>query len=112
MTLAQEKCEPCHVGGTPLAPDEAHALAARIPEWILSETKIERVFKCKDFREAMVFVNKVADMAEENDHHPDIHIDYGRVTLTLWTKKIGGLSRNDFVLAAKIDQMAAGHPQA
>ena len=66
---------------------------------------IERQFRFKDFREAIAFVNKVADLAESEGHHPDIFISWNKVRLTLTTHKIGGLSRNDFVLAAKIDEL-------
>ncbi len=107
MSLSQETCKPCQAGGTPLPPDAARTLAADTPLWTLSDAKIEREFKCKDFRAAIAFVNQIADVAEAEGHHPDISIDYSRVKLTLWTKKIDGLSRNDFILAVKIDQLAA-----
>ena len=107
MTLSQEKCEACRAGGTPLTPDAARTLAADAPLWTLLDARIEREFTCRDFRAAIAFVNQVADIAEAEGHHPDICIDYRRVRLTLWTKKIGGLSRNDFIVAAKIDQLAA-----
>lgn len=74
-----------------------------VPQWTQKENKIERVFKFSDFKEAMVFVNKVADIAEGEGHHPDIGISYNKVTIVLWTHAIGGLSLNDFILAAKID---------
>lgn len=76
---------------------------AQVPAWTQIENKIERVFKFADFKEAMVFVNKVAELAEKEGHHPDIHISYSKVTITLWTHAVGGLSLNDFILAAKID---------
>ena len=67
--------------------------------------KIEKSFKFKDFNEAMMFVNKVAEIAEEQGHHPDILIQWNKVTLTLWTHAIKGLHENDFILAAKIDEL-------
>ena len=66
---------------------------------------IEKLFKFKNFAEAMIFVNKVAEIAEEQDHHPDIFIKWNEVTLTLWTHAINGLFENDFILAAKIDEL-------
>jgi 4a-hydroxytetrahydrobiopterin dehydratase len=105
MILCEEKCEPSHAGDVPLRKAEADVLAPSVPQWKLSEKKIERKFKFKDFRHAMVFVNRVADAANEQDHHPNIDISYDRVLLTLSTEKIGGLSRNDFILAAQIDQL-------
>ena len=65
--------------------------------------KIKKEFKFKNFKEAMSFVNKVADLAEEQGHHPDIHISYNRVGIELWTHAVSGLSENDFIMAAKID---------
>lgn len=106
MTLSDEKCEPCRVGGTPLPAREAGELARRVPQWTLSDKQIEREFKFKDFHQAMAFVNRVAEVANEQDHHPDIYISYSRVLLTLSTHKIGGLSRNDFILAVKVDRLA------
>ena len=76
-----------------------------IPGWEIleEERKIKREFKFKDFRSAMAFANKVADLAEAEQHHPNFYIFYNRVTLELWTHAIGGLSENDFIMAAKID---------
>lgn len=106
MTLLKEKCKPCRQGGSPLSVDEALTLSLDIPRWELLESSIQRTFAFDSFIEAINFVNEVAEVAEEQEHHPDIFVDYKNVTLTLWTKKIGGLSRNDFILAAKIDELA------
>ena len=79
-----------------------------VPGWTKSEgeiDKIEKLFKFKDFKEAMKFVNSVAEISEEQDHHPDIFIQWNKVTLTLWTHAISGLFENDFILAAKIDEI-------
>jgi 4a-hydroxytetrahydrobiopterin dehydratase len=105
MKLTDEKCVPCHAGGTPLAAEEARELAREIPAWTLSEKQLDRELKFKNFREAMAFVNKTAGAAEEDGHHPDIFVSYNRVRLTLSTHRVGGLSRNDFILAAKIDRI-------
>ncbi len=106
MTLLQDNCKPCRIGGTPLSHEDAAVLASDIPGWELLESKIQRSFTFKSFREAIGFVNRVAEAAEEQDHHPDIFVDYRTVSLILWTKKVGGLSRNDFILAAKINELA------
>ena len=106
MELIAEKCTPCQAGGTPLPAGEARELAREVPGWTLAEKQIERELKFADFRQAIAFVNRVADAAEADDHHPDIFVSYSRVRLTLATHKIGGLSRNDFILAAKIDRIA------
>ncbi len=105
MALTEEKCVPCEGGEPPLGPDEARALSVQTPEWTVHEKAIERQFTCKDFRAAIAFVNRVADVAEEEGHHPDIYIYYNKVRFELSTHKIGGLSRNDFILAAKIDRL-------
>ncbi|MHB9026980.1 MAG: 4a-hydroxytetrahydrobiopterin dehydratase [Armatimonadota bacterium] len=107
MELTQQKCVPCEVGTKPLARDEAEKLLAEAPQWTLQEDAkaITREFKLKDFRAAIDFVNKVAEIAEAEGHHPDIFIYYNKVKLTHSTHKIGGLSLNDFILAAKIDRV-------
>jgi 4a-hydroxytetrahydrobiopterin dehydratase len=106
VKLSDEKCAAYEVGDVPLQAQEAGELASSVPQWTLSEKKIEREFEFKDFLQAMIFVNQVANAASAQDHHPDIHISYDRVRLTLSTQKIGGLSRNDFILAAQIDMLA------
>lgn len=77
------------------------------PGWDVTEDgkKIRREFLFKNFKEAMVFVNKVADIAESEGHHPDLHVFYNRVVVELWTHAIGGLSENDFIVAAKVNEL-------
>jgi 4a-hydroxytetrahydrobiopterin dehydratase len=106
MPLTSEQCKPCEKGGTPLPAEEARELAREVPLWTLAEKQIERGFKFKDFLKAMEFVNRMADAAQADNHHPDIFISYSLVRVTLSTHKVGGLSRNDFILAAKIDRIA------
>lgn len=103
--LTRKHCVPCEGGVPKLTRAEAEALLKQISSWTLTAdaTKIEKQFRFKDFREAMAFVNRVAAIANAEDHHPDILINYSRVTLTLWTHAIGGLSANDFIVAAKIE---------
>jgi 4a-hydroxytetrahydrobiopterin dehydratase len=105
MTLVEEKCKPCQGGEPTLSVTEAEKLARQVPEWSLEDKAIQRQFGFKDFREAIAFVNRVADIAEGEGHHPDIAISWNKVRLTLTTHKIGGLSRNDFIVAAKIDKL-------
>lgn len=102
--LKHKKCIPCE-GGSPLPENQVKELLKKTPNWILKEKKIERNFEFTDFKEAMQFVNKVADIAEEQGHHPDFHIHYNKVTLDLWTHAMNGLSENDFVMAAKINDI-------
>ena len=105
MALRDEKCESCTEGTPPLGTEEIRTLAQQTPEWTVHDKSIERSWTFADFRAAMVFVNRVADIAEEQGHHPDIYISYNKVRLELSTHKIGGLSQNDFLLAAKIDTL-------
>lgn len=105
--LYRKKCVPCQGGIPPLGPAEAREYLDGAPGWTLSDdaTRISRRFEFKDFREAMVFVNRVADLAEEEGHHPDIAIHWNVVDLVLYTHKIRGLHENDFILAAKIHRV-------
>jgi len=102
-TLTTKRCVPCEGGVPPLTQARAEELLMQTPGWELQDTYITRTYRFTDFKEAMVFVNRVADLAEAEGHHPDITITYSTVTLTLTTHAIAGLSENDFILAAKID---------
>jgi len=103
--LLNKKCVPCEGEVKPLSRADAQDYADEVPGWVLDEKalKISKEFKFKDFVEAIDFVGRVADIAEEEGHHPDIHIFYNKVLLELSTHSIDGLSENDFILAAKID---------
>jgi len=105
MMLAEQRAEAVPAGSKPLSRQEAENLAREIPGWTLKEGAIEREFKFKDFPEAIDFVNEVAALAQKQDHHPEIHISYNKVRLEFSTHKIGGLSRNDFILAAHVDRV-------
>ncbi len=102
MLLVEKRCEPVKAGTPPLQPGEVHRLLEEVPGWTVKDNALEREFNFRNFKEAIDFVNNVAARAEEEDHHPDIHIYYNRVKLILSTHKIGGLSYNDFIMAAKI----------
>ncbi len=110
--LASKHCVPCRGGIPPLPEEEARRLLAGAPGWKLEEngTRLTRRFEFKDFRKAIEFVNRVADIAEEEAHHPDIAIHWNKVDLILWTHKIGGLHENDFILAAKINRLLEEPP--
>jgi 4a-hydroxytetrahydrobiopterin dehydratase len=106
MKLSEQTAKPVAKGTVPLSQKEAEELVRDIPLWTLGIGAIEREFRFRNFREAMEFVNQVAALANEQDHHPDIFISYSNVRLTLSTHKINGLSLNDFIVAAKIDRLA------
>ncbi|MFX1560092.1 MAG: 4a-hydroxytetrahydrobiopterin dehydratase [Promethearchaeota archaeon] len=106
--LASLKCVPCRGDAPPMDGEKVKLMLDVVPGWTKSAgeiDKIEKTFKFKNFTKAMVFVNKVAEIAEEQGHHPDIFIQWNKVTLTLWTHAIKGLFDNDFILAAKIDEL-------
>jgi len=106
--LLQKKCIPCEGGAAALTRSEADALQKQTPEWGISDDgkRITRKFKWKNFNETTAFFNKVAAIAEEENHHPDFEVHWGSMNLTLWTHAIGGLSENDFIVAAKIDSLS------
>lgn len=106
--LAAKRCKPCEGGQKPMAPTAAEGYLAQVPGWHLvagEELKITKTLRFKDFAEAMRFVNRTADIAESEGHHPDFHVSWNRVTFELVTHAIGGLSENDFIMAAKINEL-------
>jgi len=108
MDLTKKHCVPCE-GGTPPLPDEKEdELIKQAQDWNLFRDgthKITRQFKFKDFKKTMEFVNKIAELAESEGHHPDIKIVYNKVNLDLFTHAVGGLSENDFIMASKINNL-------
>jgi 4a-hydroxytetrahydrobiopterin dehydratase len=112
MELNRESCVPCTKGGPPMPRDEAQALLEAVPAWSLSGDQevdsLHRRFSFPDFKAAIAFVNRMADVAEVEGHHPDFSVHYRLVDVELSTHDVGGLSRNDFILAAKIDKIAEG----
>ena len=107
QTLQQKHCTPCRGGVAPLDEAAARAYLADRPDWQLAADakRIERAFRFKNFAQAQAFVNAVGDVAEAEGHHPDIHFGWGYATISLQTHKIDGLHENDFILAAKIDDL-------
>jgi 4a-hydroxytetrahydrobiopterin dehydratase len=106
IDLKQKHCVPCEGGLPPMTREQIEKYSKETPEWqVADDKKITRSFKFKDFAESMVFVNKVASIANEENHHPDIYIFYNLVRLELMTHAVNGLFENDFILAAKIDEI-------
>ncbi len=104
--LASLTCVPCKGGVPPLKGQWLNALAVQLPTWkVVNEHHIERTYSFPDFAKALEYVNKVGAMAEQQGHHPDILLAWGRVGVTTWTHKIDGLTESDFILAAKCDQL-------
>ena len=110
MDLTKKHCVPCEEGGDPMSERDENKYIKQIPSWTLIKDgthKITRQFKFKNFKKAMEFVNSIADLAESEGHHPDIKIVYNKVRLELFTHAFGGLSENDFIMAAKINKLFA-----
>ena len=106
--LASKQCVPCRGGVPPLKGADLAAISAKVQGWqVVNEHHITKSFKFPDFVAALAFVNKVGALAEEQGHHPDIFLAWGRADVTIWTHKIDGLTESDFILAAKIDRIAA-----
>lgn len=109
--LTQRKCKPCEGGVEPCRIDEAEKQLEMLHGWRLAHEgqRIRKDWTAKHFMAAIDFFNRVAVIAEEDGHHPDLHVEgYRNVSIELWTHAIGGLSENDFILAAKIDALAFG----
>ncbi|MDQ3814951.1 MAG: 4a-hydroxytetrahydrobiopterin dehydratase [Armatimonadota bacterium] len=107
--LTQEKCTACRADAPAVTEEEKAQLMVQIPDWSVVERdnmpRLERVFKCDNFVQALEFTNRVGAIAEEAGHHPAILTEWGRVTVTWWTHAIRNLHLNDFIMAAKTDQV-------
>jgi len=105
--LAARKCVPCKGDTPPLKGGQLDALAEQLGgDWrAVDEHHLEKLYRFENFREALAFANRVGEIAEEQFHHPDIHLAWGRVRLEIWTHKIDGLTESDFVFAAKADRL-------
>ena len=104
--LAEKTCVPCKGDVPALKGAELHGFSHQLPNWnVVDEHHITRTFAFPDFRKALEFVNRVGAIAEEQGHHPDILLTWGKVEITIWTHRVKGLTESDFILAAKIDQL-------
>ena len=104
--LAEKECVPCKGGVPPLKGEELERLARQLPGWeVVDEHHLRRSFRFRNFREALDFVNRVGELAEEQNHHPDICFGWGRAEIMVFTHKIDGLTESDFVFAAKVDRL-------
>lgn len=104
--LASRDCVPCRGGVPPLRGHEIEMFLAQLEGWaVIEEHHLKKSFAFKNFREALNFVDRVGELSEEQGHHPDICLGWGKAEITIWTHKINGLTESDFVLAAKIDTL-------
>jgi 4a-hydroxytetrahydrobiopterin dehydratase len=107
MDLVSKKCVPCESGGKKLEPPRIMDLLPEVPGWNVKGDKLCKSFEFKDFMTAVQFLNRVAELAENEGHHPDFCLHhYNHVDFTIFTHAVGGLSDNDFILAAKIDKLS------
>jgi len=113
-SLSGKKCEPCKAGAPLATEEEIENSMQQLPEWTILRVdgvnRLTRSFTFKNFKDALAFTNRVGAVAEEENHHPEITTGWGKVTVQWWTHKIGGLHRNDFVMAAKTDACLTGEP--
>jgi 4a-hydroxytetrahydrobiopterin dehydratase len=114
--LAGQTCIACRGGEPPMTDEAIGRIRAEVPEWSVEDRegvkRLERIFRFGDFRSALEFTNRVGQIAEAQGHHPALLTEWGRVTVTWWTHKIKGLHRNDFIMAAKTDELYAASPRA
>ena len=103
--LRSKRCLPCEGGVPRLDADAVARLAAQVPSWTVADDRLRRRFAFGSFADAMRFVNAMAAIAEAENHHPDFTVHYRQVDVEIWTHAVGGLTENDFVLAAKIDAL-------
>jgi 4a-hydroxytetrahydrobiopterin dehydratase len=104
--LAERDCVPCKGGVPPLGPDQILALMPRLTGWMAERHHhLTKSYRFADFKEALGFVDRVGAMAEEQRHHPDVYLAWGKVRIEIWTHKIDGLTESDFVFAAKCDRL-------
>ena len=105
--LSEKQCVPCRGGVPPLKGQDLERIARELDgNWqVVDEHHLEKDYLFKNFREALDFTNRVGELAESQNHHPDIYLAWGKVKVTIWTHKIDGLTESDFILAAKIDQL-------
>ncbi len=105
--LAQKSCVPCKGGVPPLTPEQYQPMLGQLNGWKVNEKgHLARSFTLPDFAQALALVNRIGDVAERENHHPDLYLSWGMVRVEIWTHKINGLSESDFILAAKIDELA------
>lgn len=107
--LTQRRCEACREGAPQATREEIEEYMRQIPDWQVIDAggvnQLQRVYKLKNFAQALEFANRIGEIAEQEDHHPSILVEYGKVTLTWWTHKIKGLHINDFIMAARSDKL-------
>ncbi len=104
--LANKNCVPCRGGVPALKGEQLHNYSHQLPQWtVVNEHHITRTFTFPDFKQALEFVNRAGEISEEQGHHPDLLLSWGKVEVTMWTHKVNGLTESDFIMAAKVDAL-------
>lgn len=110
MSLSNQTCEACRTGAQAVETEEQQQLLQELPEWQVLKREgvpqLERAYVFKNFVAALAFTNKIGELAEQENHHPAIITEWGKVTVAWWTHKISGLHKNDFIMAARTDKIA------
>lgn len=107
MKLAEKQCIPCREGTPPLGADAIAKLLPQLDGWqVVEQKRLVKTYELPDFKQALALVDRIGALAEEQNHHPEINLSWGKVRVDLWTHKVNGLSESDFVLAAKCDELA------
>ncbi len=107
MKLADKQCVACREGTAPLGPDAIAKLLPQLDGWQVAENRrLTKTFTLPDFKQALALVDRIGAMAEEQNHHPEINLAWGKVRVDIWTHKVNGLTESDFVFAAKCDELA------
>jgi 4a-hydroxytetrahydrobiopterin dehydratase len=108
MELAEKRCVPCRGGVPPLKREEIQKLLPQVPGWqVVADHHLSKTYTFPDFVTALAFVNRAGAVAEEQGHHPDLYLSWGKVEVRIWTHKINGLTESDFILAAKIERFTS-----
>ncbi|MBX3706448.1 MAG: 4a-hydroxytetrahydrobiopterin dehydratase [Pseudomonadales bacterium] len=114
--LARQVCEPCRADSPRVEPAECTRLLAELPGWVIEHEGnvpvLQKTFRCRDFRAALEIANRIGDLADAEDHHPRLVVEWGRVAVAWWTHAIGGLHRNDFIMAARTEALAEALAEA
>jgi 4a-hydroxytetrahydrobiopterin dehydratase len=106
MSLAEKHCVPCRGGVPPLKGDPLDKMKSQVSGWqVVNDHHLEKNYSFPDFKTALDFVNRVGEIAEQEGHHPDLYLSWGKVGVKIWTHKIDGLTESDFILAAKMDHL-------
>jgi len=110
-TLSEKNCVPCQGGIPPLSPEEVKSYLPQLERWrVIDNHHLEKEYEFKNFKDALFHTNQIGNLAETEGHHPDIFLSWGKVIVKIWTHKINGLHENDFIFAAKCDQVSRPNP--